>query len=103
MRGRELFLGFLERRGITRFQAAVALGVQPSTVHYWLTKVRPNVGHRGKIATWSEGEIPADSWLTAEEVESMSNQPTAPRLAGDGAPPESRDSTPERDLASGEE
>lgn len=67
--GATLLGAFLRAHAITQLACANALGVSDPTVHDWVTgSKRPRANHRDAIAVWTRGEVPADAWLTAEEL-----------------------------------
>lgn len=53
---------YLQRTETTRFQLAVALGVSPSTVHYWLQGSTPRQGMRVALAKLTRGDVPVSAW-----------------------------------------
>lgn len=66
-------LAFLERNRLTQLAAARALSVSDPTIHDWVNgKKRPRAHHRDAIATWTNGDVPVDSWLDAQERAAMS-------------------------------
>jgi transcriptional regulator with XRE-family HTH domain len=86
---------FLQAHGITQLAAATALGVSDPTVHDWVTGAkRPKAHHRQAIAVWTNGEVPTDSWLKADEraaaaavrpfVSGANRRRRAPRTGTDG-------------------
>lgn len=97
-----LFAGFLERNGISNESASRALGVSRVTVGQWACGDKRPAGHNPrKVAMWTSGAVPEDSWNDPRETV-VHVEPYRPADADDDAPPESHDSTPERDLAAGE-
>lgn len=59
---------FLERNGITRRAAGLAVGATNPTVCDWVGgKKRPRESKRVDIEAWTGGEVPASSWLTKDE------------------------------------
>ena len=69
----DLLLAEIKRRDLTRAAAATQLGLQPSSLHhYTVTRIyRPKAELREKIAAWSEGRVPAESWLTPDERDAI--------------------------------
>ncbi len=60
----------LHLEALGRPQKAVAeeLGTSGSAIHYWLRGgQRPRPKTRARIAEWSNGSIPEDSWTTLAE------------------------------------
>jgi len=53
------FAAYLERNKITQLQAAMALKVGPSQVHYWTTVSTPREKTRRRIERWTRGEVSA--------------------------------------------
>jgi DNA-binding transcriptional regulator YdaS (Cro superfamily) len=54
---------FVSKKYPSRFEAAVALGVSPSSLHYWLRGAsKPRVKMREKIERWTRGAVRADAW-----------------------------------------
>ena len=69
----------LSRRGIRPAEAARQLGVSKPTMGEWLAGgLRPSFLRRPEIRSWSEGRIPEDSWLTAEERARLALVPPTP-------------------------
>lgn len=77
----EAFAAYLERNKIPRHEAAAALGVAPSTVHYWVRSGAEPRGAKGRdtkarVEVWTHGEVSASphappvstSTLTADET-----------------------------------
>lgn len=70
--GASLLAGFLERNKISQRVAAATLGVSAPNMHDWLVKTkRPRAEKRTAIERWTSGEVPAASWSTADELESL--------------------------------
>jgi hypothetical protein len=67
MKGHTRLAAFLQVHGISRRDAADALGVSPSMLHYWLNGSRPSEVHRLAVERYSRGEVPANCWLTSDE------------------------------------
>lgn len=61
--GSELLRAYLGSSKKNRVEFAVALGVSPSTVHYWLHGSVPREATRKRIARATRGAVPADAWL----------------------------------------
>lgn len=76
-RGQRAFARFLERNGISLAEASRALGVSNVAVREWKlgTKV-PRDTNRDAIATWTNGEVSADSWPPPETHEVRPFRPT---------------------------
>jgi hypothetical protein len=67
----EAFAAYIKRHHIKSHEAAVVLGVAPTTVHYWTKGSEPR-GKKGadlkrRIEVWSRGEVKAAPWTTPEE------------------------------------
>lgn len=66
--GRKKLAAFLEKRGLHQAEAARALGITRSVFGHWMAGTqRPRPELREVISRWTDGEVPADSWFTAEE------------------------------------
>jgi hypothetical protein len=62
----QAFDAYLKRHGIKPLDAAIVLGVAPTTVHYWRKGSEPR-GDRGRtlkarIEIWSKGEVKSAPW-----------------------------------------
>jgi len=74
-RGAVLLGGFLKKNSITRAAAGQAIGVADPTVCDWVGgKKRPRHEMRVAIETWSNGAVPAESWMTAAEKRAAQKQ-----------------------------
>lgn len=63
---------YLRRKGIKGHEAAAALGVAPSTVHYWRKGSEPR-GDEGRkvksrVEEWTGGEVSAAPWPDVDET-----------------------------------
>lgn len=78
--GARLLRRFLEANGLRQIDAAKALRVTPPTLYGWLTGMsRPRAESRDSIAVWTHGEVPAESWASADELAKLGAvQPFAP-------------------------
>jgi transcriptional regulator with XRE-family HTH domain len=66
--GSVLLRDFMREHDITLFAAAKRLGVSRPTVNDWRwRKKSPTLERRRRIARWTRGAVPVDSWLTAAE------------------------------------
>lgn len=64
-----LLASFLEaKKPLNQAQAAEQLGIVPAALTGYLKrKQRPRADIRQRIAKWSEGFVPEESWLTDDE------------------------------------
>lgn len=73
----EAFAAYIKRHNIKCHEAAVVLGVAPTTVYYWTKGSEPR-GEKGgslkrRIEVWSKGEVQAAPWTSPD----ASDVPTA--------------------------
>lgn len=62
------FAAFLKKHEISHASAARQLGTSGPTIHSWKHGLkRPGASHRRAIERWTNGEVAALSWDTAEE------------------------------------
>lgn len=74
--------GFLRDNKIRNSAAADALGVSDVAIHHWLNgNARPKDALRAKIAIWTRGEVPVESWVTGTERADIES--TVPHTASD--------------------
>ncbi len=87
--GATLFRGFLDRHDVTQIAASKALGVSDPTINDWLKRAkRPVAHHRDAIAVWTNGEVPADSWVRDDERDAVARvRPFVPVEQGSGSLP----------------
>jgi hypothetical protein len=87
--GAILLRGFLDRHDVTQIAASKALGVSDPTINDWLKMAkRPVAHHRDAIAVWTNGEVPAESWVRDEERDAVARvRPFVPDAEGSGALP----------------
>ena len=77
--GADLLGGFLDENGLSLQDAADALSCSKVAVWHWRTgKQRPRPEIRDRIASWTSGVVPADSWLTEDEREKSTVTPFVP-------------------------
>lgn len=68
--GPDLLLKFLSKHGASQALAARVLGVSAPAVNDWVHNKRtPSAPFRSAIERWTDGAVPAMSWLEAEEVD----------------------------------
>lgn len=70
----QAFAAYIKRNKIKPHEAAIVLGVAPTTVHYWTKGSEPR-GDRGnalkqRIEVWSKGEVKAAPWVVPTAAES---------------------------------
>ena len=62
------FLNDCKASGLSRGDAAKAIGVSQSTLlDYERGRKRPKAVTAARIEMWTDGKIPADTWLTSAE------------------------------------
>jgi hypothetical protein len=70
--GPALLLNEIERRGMTRTDAADELGVNKSSVSVWIAGTdTPNAHWRDMLEAWSGGRIPSHSWRSKSEQKAI--------------------------------
>lgn len=63
MTGPKLLTAFLDAKAVSRNDCAERLRVSRTALYYWLTgETAPGQAAREEIATWTDGEVPAESW-----------------------------------------
>jgi Helix-turn-helix len=62
MLGTELLREYIKARGLNNQQAAQAMRISPSFLHYWLKGARPSAPHQKTISRWSKGAVPLSAW-----------------------------------------
>jgi len=84
--GSEKLEEFISDNGLTKLAAAKYLGVSDPTIYDWVTGIkRPKSHHRRAIEIWTNGKVPAESWLFDDEKRSISIvKPFRKRTGTDG-------------------
>lgn len=78
VKGARLLKAHITKLGITRSAAAKQIGASAAAVQYWITGgQRPRSDIRQRIEKWSAGEVPAESWLKADEARALAEQTEA--------------------------
>lgn len=68
MQPRTELAAFLTEHGITRQDAATALGVSRTVLFYWLTgKATPGLKNRRNIEVYTRGRVKSAAWELPEE------------------------------------
>lgn len=67
--GNQIFREFLDKNRLSRLEAARLLKVAPSFIHYWIHGTAPSAAYRQLIEKWTQGEVPANSWLSSSELD----------------------------------
>lgn len=83
-KGSRLLHDFLKTNGITAADAAKALGVNPSSVHYWLQGQVPRTRMQLVLARWTGGAVPVEAWMKGGGLDPEKVQPFEPAQKGTG-------------------
>lgn len=68
--GPELLRAFLTTHDAPQALAARVLGVSAPAVHDWIHRKRsPSAPFRAALERWTDGAVPASSWLDGDELE----------------------------------
>jgi hypothetical protein len=87
---------FIEDRKLTLRSASEGVGVTHPALKMWLDgDAKPSAPHRQAIEKWTDGQVPAELWLEAHEIQKILEiEPCrAPIVSTDVHPPTS-ESTP---------
>ena len=69
---RAALLAWLESTSVTRAEFASSIGVTRQSVQRWLAgSARPDAVRRIRIASVTDGFVPAEQWLSAEELRGL--------------------------------
>jgi len=59
---------WLDAKNVTQRELARVFGVSPATATYWCSgESRPSHARALALEAWTDGAVPASSWLDAEE------------------------------------